>query len=158
VIMDIEENEDYVMYTSIITPQSSTNRDINIDMAMPASLPKECFRNLECKTDEVQAAERGIEPCHGIFDDKVLPLVQSRLEAKVTLDAHYNNTFHHQWHLWEFKKAKEAEFSEAIKATFNMLYDAPKKKVLFVIGLSKFSSNSKLTLLHGSFGSQLIRA
>ncbi|KAF9380589.1 hypothetical protein CPB97_008260 [Podila verticillata] len=176
-IMDIKENEDYIMYKSHITPQSSTHSEMDIDSTVPANTSKECFRNLviknkalyqpqfrhrryseDCKTDAVQAAENSIESHRGIHDDKVLPYVQSRLEAGVTLDAHYNNTFRHRWHLWEFKKAKEAEFSEAIEAVFDMLYDAPKEKVLFVIGLGKFSSNSKLTSLHGTFGSQLTKA
>ncbi|KAG0040348.1 hypothetical protein BGZ82_003653, partial [Podila clonocystis] len=39
-----------------------------------------------------------------------------------------------------------------------MLFDAPKDKVLFVIGLGKFSSSCKLTSLHGTFGSQLIKS
>ncbi|KAG0014754.1 hypothetical protein BGZ82_001661 [Podila clonocystis] len=156
-IVNIKESEDYIMFESHITPQPSPDTKMGIDMTMPTSRLKECFRNLviknkalyqpqfqyrwhseDCKTDE--AAESSIELHDGIYwyDDKVLLFVLSRLEAKETLDTHYNNTFHHRWHTWEFKKDKEAKFSEAIEAVFDMLYDAPKEKVLFIIGLGMF--------------------
>lgn len=106
----------------------------------------------------MQASERSINPHKGIYDDKVLGFIDSRVDASPTLNHHYNITFRHRWHLWEFQKAKEAEYSEAIQAVMDMLFDALKDKVLFIIGLGKFSSNCKLTSLHGTFGSQLIKS
>lgn len=48
-------------------------------------------------------------------------------------------------------KVKEVEYSEAIQAVMDMLFDALKDKVLFIFGLGKFSRNCKLTSLHGTF-------
>ncbi|KAG0348480.1 hypothetical protein BG004_005092 [Podila humilis] len=99
-----EENEDHIMYTSFGTPQSSADAAMDIDASMTSSMPKEQFRNLvikskalyqpqfrhrrhaeDRKTDEMRTAERSIEPHRGVYDDKVLSFVQSRLESKATL-------------------------------------------------------------------------
>ncbi|KAG0322448.1 hypothetical protein BG000_002906 [Podila horticola] len=170
-----KEDEDFIMYESELPPVLGSDPARDIDS--PSTVPRERFRNLVIKSkalyqpqfrhrrylesskpDEMRASEHSINPHKGIHDDKVLDFVESRIDASQTLNHHYNNTFRHRWHLWEFQKAKEAEYSVAIQAVMDMLFDAPKDKVLFVIGLDKFVSNSKLTSLHGTFGAQLIKS
>lgn len=52
------------------------------------------------------------------------------------------------------QECQGGQILRAIEAVLDMLYNAPKDKVMFIIGLSKFSSNSKPTSLHVTFCSQ----
>ncbi|KAG0040347.1 hypothetical protein BGZ82_003652 [Podila clonocystis] len=126
-IVSFKEDEDFIMYESELPPVPGSDPTRDIDS--PSTVPRGHFRNLvikskalyqpqfrhrryleSSKSDEVQASERSIKPHKGIYDDKVLDFVESRIDASLTLNHHYNNTFRHRWHLWEFEKAKEAEY------------------------------------------------
>jgi len=117
----------------------------------------------ERKSDDIRDMEASIPPKKGVLDAKVKEYIQSVGKLK-GLDDYYNSTFRHRRDTWDMKKARDAEDWTAIKAILDMVKNdsngnpIPPNKVLWVIGLGKFNTKSRLMSLHGTFGSKLISA
>lgn len=107
---------------------------------------------------EVQELEQSIPPRKGVQDAEVSSnYLQKATAAHSRLHQYYNGDYWHRRTAWDMKKGKEGEYHVAIRSVLAMVEDVPKEKVLFVIGLGKFGTKSKLTSLHGTFGSLFVK-
>ncbi|KAF9427223.1 hypothetical protein BGZ76_002426, partial [Entomortierella beljakovae] len=117
----------------------------------------------EHKTDDVRDMEVSILPKKGVSDADLQNYTRSVVNLK-GLDDYYNSTFRHRRDTFDMKKARDAEDWIAINTFLGMVKNDSNgnpispNKVLWVIGLGKFNTGSKLTSLHGTFGSKLISA
>ncbi|KAG0299606.1 hypothetical protein BGZ98_009904 [Dissophora globulifera] len=113
----------------------------------------------EHKSDvAVREAEQAILPRKGVPDSDVVEFLRSLHSNQKTLDKYYNHSFWHRRNAWDFKKAKQGEYDQAVRGVLDMVKEAPRDKVIFSIGLGKFGSNSKSPSLHGTFGAKLVPA
>ncbi|KAF9378618.1 hypothetical protein CPC16_011207, partial [Podila verticillata] len=107
---------------------------------------------------EVQELEQSIPPRKGVQDAEVSSnYLQKATAVHPRLHQYYNSNYWHRRTAWDMKKGKEGEYHVAIRSVLAMVEDVPKEKVLFVIGLGKFGTKSKLTSLHGTFGSLFVK-
>ncbi|KAG0334605.1 hypothetical protein BG000_008192 [Podila horticola] len=107
---------------------------------------------------KVRDIELGIPQRTGVTDEYVSSdYLPKAAAAHPDLHRYYNGDFWHRRTTWDVKKAKEGEYHVAICAILAMVHDVPKEKVLFVLGLGKFGTKSKMASLHGTFDSLFLK-
>ncbi|KAG0013158.1 hypothetical protein BGZ81_001201 [Podila clonocystis] len=109
-------------------------------------------------TVKVRDIELGIPQRKGVTSEYVsTDYLPKAAAAHPDLHNFYNGDFWHRRTTWDVKKAKEGEYHVAIRAILAMVHDVPKEKVLFVLGLGKFGTKSKMASLHGTFDALLLK-
>ncbi|KAF9920167.1 hypothetical protein FBU30_010048, partial [Linnemannia zychae] len=96
-------------------------------------------------------------------DGNVEQYVTALNVVKKRLDEFYDGDKSFRKHVWDARKAKEAEFNIITDRLLNMVggslgrQRSETDKVVIGIGLGKFSSNSRLTSLHESFQAHFVQ-